>query len=219
MSYPPPPWNLQGYAFHTLQPVDIERSRSLVPPELDIVSILPGKTLGGVYLCEYQSGSILQYSELIVVAGLTRHQNTVGSWISHIYVDSPDSVAGGREIWGLPKELAEFTWESGAVTVRQNARVLCRLRHQNSPFGISSGWELPIGAFSFGGLGTELLQFKSNFKNKLTLVNGQLEIPNESPLTALNLGQPWLTLKYQPLNLTVDAPAVVGTKSAFSPAT
>ncbi|MEB3883734.1 hypothetical protein [Lyngbya sp. CCY1209] len=33
MSYPPPPWKLQGYAFHTLQPVDVTRSRSLIPPE------------------------------------------------------------------------------------------------------------------------------------------------------------------------------------------
>jgi acetoacetate decarboxylase len=47
-------------------------------------------------------------------------------------VDNPDSVAGGREIWGLPKELAEFSWLGGdrvltflsvRLTVRQNNKM------------------------------------------------------------------------------------------------
>jgi acetoacetate decarboxylase len=53
----------------------------------------------------------LEYSELIVIAGLVRYSGQIGGWVSHIYVDNADSVAGGRNIWGLPKELAEFIWE------------------------------------------------------------------------------------------------------------
>src|SRR5919199_4290949 len=123
MPYPAPPWTLQGYALQTLQLIDVERVRPLIPPEFDIVSVLPGKTIGGVYLSYYGSGSVLEYSELIVAAGMVRYSGKIGGWISHIYVDNPDSVAGGRNIWGLPKELAEFTWERGEhITVRQGNR-------------------------------------------------------------------------------------------------
>ncbi|HEY9821570.1 MAG TPA: acetoacetate decarboxylase family protein, partial [Candidatus Sericytochromatia bacterium] len=105
MTYPPAPWTLQGYAIQSLQLIDIERVRPLIPTEFEIISVLPGKTVGGVYLSYYGSGSVLEYSELIVAAGMVRYSGKIGGWVSHIYVDNADSVAGGREIWGLPKEL------------------------------------------------------------------------------------------------------------------
>src|SRR5688572_23194128 len=128
MTYPSAPWTLKGFAVQTLQLVDTARARSFVPPDLDIVSVLPGKTLGVVYLASYGPESVLSYNELIVVPALTRYGKNVGFWISHIYVDHPDSMAGGREIWGLPKELAQFTWQMGEqnhVLVRQGEQVLC----------------------------------------------------------------------------------------------
>jgi acetoacetate decarboxylase len=128
MTYPQAPWKLQGYALQTLNAVNIEDSRSFVPPELEIISIFPGKTLGGVYLSAYESGSILEYNELIVVAALVSYKGKIGSWISHIYVDNEDSVAGGREIWGLPKEMAQFTWTSNSVSVSQQEKQLCSKR-------------------------------------------------------------------------------------------
>ena len=70
MNYPPAPWKLQGYATQTLNLVDIDRVRRFVPPELDIVAILPGKTIGSIYISEYQLGSVLTYNELIVAPAL-----------------------------------------------------------------------------------------------------------------------------------------------------
>ena len=77
MNYPQPPWNLKGHAIQTLNLLDINQVRPVIPPELEIVAVLPGKTLGGIYLSAYKSGSLLQYNELIVVAGLTRYQNYI----------------------------------------------------------------------------------------------------------------------------------------------
>lgn len=68
----------------------------------------PGWTFGGVYCAHYGAGSTLEYLELIVIPGLVRRGHRLGAWISHIYVDDAQSVAGGRSIWALPKELAEF---------------------------------------------------------------------------------------------------------------
>lgn len=213
MTYPSAPWHLEGYALSTLHLLDIESSRSLVPPELEIISILPGKTLGGVYVSVYESGSILKYNELIVVAALVRHQNKIGSWVSHIYVDNEESVAGGREIWGLPKEMAQFTWEDNRVSVRQGNCLLCRLEYQPNWFNLSTWWQPQLSGNSFSGLGTELLSFTSQFSSEMSLLTGNLAIPNNSPFANLNLGQPWLTLNLKNLNLMVEVPEVAGKKS------
>jgi hypothetical protein len=100
MAYPPAPWTLIGYAVQTLQFVDTRQARCFVPSKLRIVSVLPGKTIGGVYLASYGPGSVLEYNELIVAAALTRHAGRSGFWISHIYVDDADSVAGVPQIMG-----------------------------------------------------------------------------------------------------------------------
>ncbi len=73
MPYPPPPWTLKGGALQTLHLVDIQKVRPFVPPELHVVPILPGKTLGVVYLANYGAGSVLTYNELIVAPALTRY--------------------------------------------------------------------------------------------------------------------------------------------------
>jgi hypothetical protein len=56
---------------------------------------------------DYQGGSILQYGEVFcAVAGFANHRLT--GTVTHMWVDSPPSRAGGRELWGYPKELASF---------------------------------------------------------------------------------------------------------------
>ncbi len=209
MVYPQAPWTLKGYAFIALQPIDIDRVRPLIPSELDIISVWPGKTVGGVYLSSYGSGSVLEYSELIVVAALTSYAGGFGGWISHIYVDNPDSVAGGREIWGLPKELAEFRWEGDRVTVYQEKR-LCSLNYSRQ--GI--GWRQRLAASTFSTLGSNLVSFKSEFESQLGFVSSKLEVPAESPFASL-VGQSWLTVHCDNLHLSVAAPQVVGTKYSY----
>ncbi|HCF26945.1 MAG TPA: acetoacetate decarboxylase [Cyanobacteria bacterium UBA11049] len=211
MPYPQSPWTLQGYAFQTLHLLDIDRVRSLIPPELNIISVFPGKTLGGVYLSYYGQGSVLEYSELIVIAAVLNYKGKFGGWVSHIYVDNSDSVAGGREIWGLPKEMADFTWEhDNRVTVRQGNRTLCSLGYNRQSFG----WRQWIGASSFSSMESNLLLFPAEAEFSLGLVGSKLEIPSESPFASLNIGQPLLTVHADNMSLKVKAPEVVGQKAA-----
>lgn len=216
MNYPPPPWNLKGYAILTFNLLDIEKARAFVPPELEIVAVLPSKTLGGVYLSAYESGSVLQYNELIVTSGLTRYQGQTSSWISHIYVDNATSVAGGREIWGLPKEMADFSWKDHEVRVSQSDRNLCSLKYQRNWSNLATWWKPRFSAGSFGGLNTELLQFNNQFAAEISLLSSNLTVPTSSPFASLNLGQPWLTLKMNQLDLTAGAPKMVGQKSILN---
>ena len=48
MSYPPAPWHLYGSAVESFHAIDVDRAKQFVPVDLEIVSVLPGKTVGSV---------------------------------------------------------------------------------------------------------------------------------------------------------------------------
>lgn len=83
----------------------------------------------GVMLARYTHGT-LAYHELIVA-----RRPFV---ISEIYVDDARSRSGGREIWNLPKELAEFRSGPGRFEVRRDGELLLSARIRRRP-----GW-LPL---------------------------------------------------------------------------
>lgn len=94
--YPPAPWTMHGQMWMSLFRVR-EGERSGHPP--------------GVYgagLVHYEHPSPLTYSELLV--GRAVKKPIKGVTITDIWVDDADSVAGGRELWAIPKELCEFTY-------------------------------------------------------------------------------------------------------------
>jgi Acetoacetate decarboxylase (ADC) len=137
---------------------------------------------------------------------VVNYRGKIGAWISHIYVDNADSVAGGREIWGLPKELAEFSWEQGErVTVRQGNQKLCSLKYNRQ----SLAWRSRLGASSFSTMGSDLLIFSAEFESLLGFIGSKLEVPAESPFSGIGLGQPFLTVRCEQMSLQVDAPKVV----------
>lgn len=211
MAYPSPPWTLTGFGFQTIQLLEVDRVSSLIPSQLEIVSVLPGKTLGGIYVAAYGDGSALIYNELIVVNAIVRHGGKIGAWISHIYVDLPDSVAGGREIWGLPKELAQFQWELGShpsVCVRQENEILCQL---NSRWQVPA-WTQPLSGLVFSELNSTLMMFEAKGQLKWHLAGTELQIPSESPFAWLQLGKPLLSVYVNPLQIVVNAPVAVEEK-------
>ncbi|MXG91719.1 acetoacetate decarboxylase family protein [Nocardioides flavescens] len=97
VSYPAAPWPLAGSMWVTLfrvrRPVDPSRPAGLY----------------AAAFVSYDEPSPLTYSELLVArpvraAGTRRPHVT----ITDIWVDSPESMAGGRELWAIPKGLADF---------------------------------------------------------------------------------------------------------------
>ena len=207
MSYPQVPWTLKGSALLALHLIDIDKVRHLVNSKLNIISVLPGKTVGGVYFSNYGSGSVLEYNELIVVPAVVSYQGKFGAWVSHIYVDNADSVAGGREIWRLPKELAEFSWFGGnSITVRQNNKMLCSLNYDKHSFG----WRQWLRGSSFSTMNSDLLIFSAEFESVFGFVGSKLEVPVKSPFSGINLGQPFLTVRCEEMTLKVAAPSFVG---------
>ncbi|MEM9164543.1 MAG: acetoacetate decarboxylase family protein [Cyanobacteria bacterium P01_F01_bin.4] len=210
MPYPAAPWQLKGQCLQTLHWVDMAAAQPLIPEDFELISVLPGKTLGGVYLATYGTGSTLDYNELIITPGLVRYGNELGAWISHIYVDNPDSQAGGREIWGLPKELADFNWRGDGVDVSRVGQTFCSLTYQEGWLSFVNNIPGKLTGTVFSQLQGNILQFKGKFGTRSQIVDGQLTVSPDSPFTSLNLGQPWMTLHSKTLDLIAEAPTVVG---------
>lgn len=209
MAYPSAPWSLNGLALTTLHLLDVDRVRSHVPSELSIVQVLPGKTLGTVYFSAYTAGSVLEYNELIVAPALLAHGGKVGAWVSHIYVNNADSVAGGRKIWGLPKELAEFTWSTSAVRVYQPGQELCSLSFQPTWLQLPKELQPSLSGAVFTKLGEALAWFAPQFQAQPSVISGHLTVPETSPFHTLDLGQPFLALSASELKLVVKSPQPV----------
>ena len=91
MTYPPEPWHLHGQLW-----LSLFRVRRGEHPDRP-----PG--LYGAALVSYEEPSPLTYSELLVATPVG-----VKAQITDIWVDSPDSRDGGRELWAIPKELARL---------------------------------------------------------------------------------------------------------------
>jgi hypothetical protein len=88
----------------------------------------------GVYAAafvDYRDGGVLQYHELLV-ARLLRDGVVPRLRITDIWVDSPESLAGGRSLWAIPKQLANLPLEErpDGLVGRTSFRVgLDRLDH------------------------------------------------------------------------------------------
>ena len=174
MPHPPAPWQLKG--------------------ELVVVpAFTAGRQVGGVMLANYTSGTLV-YRELIVFS----HATTKGMVVSHIYVDDEQSLSGGREIWGLPKELATFTYERDRFTARLGDTTLLHAKLRRRP-----GW-LPIVIPTpiFSSAGQTIGRARINAAPALV----ELQIPPDSPFAYLGLGGRHVALAGDDLRLHMPAP-------------
>jgi acetoacetate decarboxylase len=208
MSYPTPPWHLQGIAYLSLHPIALCQARAFIPSDLQIIPIFPGYTLAGVYISSYRSGSVLEYNELIIAPAIVRYRNHIGGWISHIYVDNEDSIRGGREIWGLPKEMASFHWHNGEINISQQEHSLCNFSVRSHPLSIAPWGRPSLTGDCFSQLHNEIAKFKSKFTAKIHLVSTNLQIPPESPFSSLKIGHSLLSTRLDDLELAVEPPYI-----------
>ncbi|MAL97321.1 MAG: acetoacetate decarboxylase [Alteromonadaceae bacterium] len=184
-AFPPAPWRLKGTALFQSGLVGMSAARALTPPELAVVPVLPGKTLGGLYYARYTEGSSLQYHELIVVSAVVRFRWKLGAWISHIYVDDLRSEAGGRAIWGLPKQQAQFEeMADQSMSISQAGTRLCSIVRRTP-----DTWQtLPLMAPVISVKAEGPVWFRGNGRARCGISPGTIDVPAESPFASLKLG-------------------------------
>lgn len=104
----PAPWDLSGYGYILLYRFGTEFANQQGP------DFLKGKAVAGfgsVMLVNYETSNCGPYGELLIIPGKYNYNGEKLHTISRIYVSSQDSVENGRANWGIPKELAKFTFE------------------------------------------------------------------------------------------------------------
>ncbi|MCW2846401.1 MAG: hypothetical protein JWR90_375 [Marmoricola sp.] len=108
MTYPPAPWNMHGQLW-----LSLFRVREGDHPDHE-----PG--VYGAALVSYERPSPLTYSELLVARPIKaaggRRVN-----ITDIWVDSQDSLEGGRALWAIPKDLCDFEHRTTGKRVQRTS--------------------------------------------------------------------------------------------------
>jgi Acetoacetate decarboxylase (ADC) len=102
--FPSPPWSLRANAWvSTFALTDAVRADR------------PAGVYAAAFV-DYRDGGVLQYHEL-VVAGLLRDGAVPRIRITDIWVDSSESLAGGRALWAIPKQPADLPLREGRAGV------------------------------------------------------------------------------------------------------
>jgi hypothetical protein len=200
-AYPPAPWQLGGQAhFHVLA---VRADRLPSTPDGFRPLVVAGRGLVIVGWVDYRAGSILHYDELLA-AVVGRWSGGLTATVTHMWVDSPASRAGGRELWGYPKELADFELaidpsgtaratdsESGAELAHGSFRALV-----TSPraLGAAGGTVQPMP----GGL----VAVRALFRSRPSVGRGSFTAPPGSPLAFVTDARKLISLGMRDFHFT-----------------
>jgi hypothetical protein len=112
--FPRSPWRLRADMDLSLFWVPMARVRAHVQqvqpgPALRVVSFFGRALVGSAWVDYGPQGAdcVLAYRELLV-AVLIRDGWRPRVHITRIWVDSPESLAGGQALWAIPKDMAQF---------------------------------------------------------------------------------------------------------------
>ena len=181
LTHPPPPWTLDGPVL--ILPARVGKILDAGGPS--IAAVRRGRGVGGLVLGSYEGGSTLRYSELLGVGGMVASRGGAGFWIPFARVDAAGSVAGGRAIWDIPKELADFAWahspERTRVTVSDEHGTIVRVAAGRS----RGAFALPVLAPFLGRGGQAVGVAHGRFRGGPARV--AVDVPDGSPLHGLGL--------------------------------
>lgn len=179
MSFPPPPWPMVGPFLLVPRLLGRAAARALLPDALH-----GGPAVGLVLLGDWREGSALRYGELAGLVGPVWRRGRMTAWVTSMHVDDAASQAGGRAIWGVPKELARFERDGETREVRDaQDRLLLRAR-----------WPMPrrlvalpaSGSFA-GAIAGPLRRAALRGSLRAAPVVARLEVPDDSPLAPLGV--------------------------------
>jgi hypothetical protein len=193
VSYPPEPWELHGRACLS---VWLVKASALPPLPVRPVTVL-GRAVVGTAFVHYQPPG-LAYHEL-VAAVLVRQGLRIGVSITRIWVDSPASRAGGRELWGIPKELAEFDWERALTASARDVRgTIASVRGRQLRIG---AW-LPVAMSTWQAFGSGLARTPLRAKGFVTGLRTRWDVDPAGPLSWLLPHRPLFSVGIRGMSMT-----------------
>jgi acetoacetate decarboxylase len=204
------PWTLYGDSVQALRLIEVDVARGYVPEALDIVQVVPGRTLGGICVAHYGPGSVLEYDELIIVPAIVRFRSRRGLWVSHIYVNDRESMHGGQAIWGLPKQLARFertvSEDGWSVDVSLPAQQLCSAVVEPG----RARWPFVLRLPMLTMRDADVLRTRNRITGRLHVGSARITVPVDSPFAGLFGGDALAAMPMDRLRATVQAPEPIG---------
>ncbi|WP_447007520.1 acetoacetate decarboxylase family protein [Saccharothrix isguenensis] len=192
VSYPPEPWVLHGRACLSVWSVPVA---ALPPLPVRPVKLF-GRALVGTVFVDYQPPG-MAYREL-AAAVLVRHGARLGVSIARIWVDSPSSRAGGRELWGIPKELAEFDWDPGLTASARNVDgVIASVRAKPRRFGL----RLPVMTSTWQAFGRGLARTPLRATGSVAPLRATWSVGPAGPLSWLRPHRPLISVGVRNLRM------------------
>ena len=109
LAIPTSPWHLEGDALIIIGRLGRHYARSLAGSVSNLIAPRLLGSIATVSFIRYSTTPVGPYHELAVTPGVI-WRGIPAAFVSHMLVDNARSQRGGRAIWGLPKEMAHFTW-------------------------------------------------------------------------------------------------------------
>lgn len=192
-AYPPAPWPLTGQMYSSVWWVPAGSCTVSLDPELVPVQIA-GRVCVATVFVHYQPGSVLTYHELLGGV-LVRHTRTgrTGLTVPFIWVDSAVSLQGGRELWGVPKEMARFRFDDHAPrggfagqAWDESGRPLLS-GHFTPGLGLTGGLRPKLALPSLQPLRGQMHEAHAAIECAPRMVSARYTVAPESPLVALGI--------------------------------
>lgn len=207
VSYPPEPWHLSGDMHVSLWAVP----RAHLPPlpsELAAVArpvTAGGRGFVGTAWVDYGPGGVLQYRELLSAVLVRRGRRPLVT-IVDIWVDSLASRDGGRELWGIPKELADLDLQASDADLQAgDARATAggtTIARARTAMGARLPGRWPARFSVVQVLDGRVKTTAVRARTAVRVAKAAWRIPPDSPLAYLSGRRPLLTVALRDFRLT-----------------
>ena len=154
--YPPAPWDLAGQLWMGLFRLQV--GEIPVPPR---AKRLLGPRWMLLMVVRYLDG-VLRYDELVFATPIA-YARHYGIWVDRIWVDSEQSLWGGRRLWGVPKELARFEWQGDRLAVVDTGGHIATLMMDTSPARLP---EAPLVAPGIGQIDGQMVVARGQVRGR-----------------------------------------------------
>jgi hypothetical protein len=185
--YPPAPWTVRAEmhgAVLKMPPGSIPAD--VLPAGIDVL-LRDGSAIVSAVWWDYRQGGTLVYREFLVAA--LRRDPRAGT-VLQIWVDNEQSLLAGRELWYMPKELAEFRFDHGAgfsAAMRIDGRDVVSYRYAPR-WTVPGRWPAKVVVVQEQD-GT-VRRTTGSYRCRFQTGRGELVIPADSEVAYLRRGRP-----------------------------
>ena len=207
----PAPWNLTGNAYIMVY----KFSKDFVKEYGFLTDYQRDRFLGyvgTVMLVDYKTSGVGPYRELLFIPGMFTFDWKKMFSISKIYVSSQDSVYNGIENWGIPKEYADFNWQTNPdgsedISVNLEGKEFFRITIKKGfiSFPITTSI-LPLTVVQ--KLRKDLIITNPTAKGKATLASIKSIEVDKNFFPDLSKASPLITMKVKDFEMNFNVPSV-----------